>query len=186
MSRSAGVWPPGFMTRSGVRRALCVAAVVVALAGAAGCGDDDDSSSGTTESTESGTTGSSVVESAQQLCDSLESLDSTVQDIGGDPETTTIADVKDGLAQLKSDVSDVAGSGSALAGALGTALQSAFDRFESTVENLPRTRPCRPRATPPGRRPTTSSSRGTRLCRPSTASVPGPERHQEFHPNGAM
>ena len=124
------------MTRSGACRALSVAAVVVALAGAAGCGDDDDGSSDTTETTENGS-GSSVVESAQELCDSLESLDSTVQDIGGDPETTTIADVKDGLAQLRSDVSDVAGSGSALAGALGTALQSAFDQFESTVENLP-------------------------------------------------
>jgi hypothetical protein len=31
----------------------------------------------------------------------------------------------------------VASSGSALAGALGTALQSAFDRFESSVEDLP-------------------------------------------------
>jgi len=127
------------MTKSGTRRALCVAAVVVALAGAAGCGDDDDggdSSSDTTTTSEAGS-GSSVVESAQQLCDSLESLDSTVQDIEADPETTTIADVKDGLDQLRSEVSDVAGSGSALASALGAALQSAFDRFESTVENLP-------------------------------------------------
>jgi hypothetical protein len=127
------------MTKSGIWRALCVAAVVVALAGAAACGDDDDSgdsSSDTTESDEGGS-GSSVVESAQELCDSMESLDSTVQDIEVDPDTTTIADVKDGLDQLRSEVSDVASSGSALAGALGTALQSAFDRFESSVEDLP-------------------------------------------------
>jgi hypothetical protein len=127
------------MTKSGIWRALCVAAVVAALAGAAACGDDDDSgdsSSDTTESDEGGS-GSSVVESAQELCDSMESLDSTVQDIEVDPDTTTIADVKDGLDQLRSEVSDVASSGSALAGALGTALQSAFDRFESSVEDLP-------------------------------------------------
>jgi hypothetical protein len=104
---------------------------------AAACGDDDDSSGDTTETTESPGTGSSVVESAQQLCDELESLDSTVQDIDADPETTTVADIKDGLDQLRSDVSDVASSGSALAGALGTALQNAFDRFQSEVENLP-------------------------------------------------
>ena len=126
-----------------------MAAVVVAVAAAAGCGDDDDSSNGSSDTTEASDNGSSdtteasdngtgsVVQSAQQLCDSLESLDSTVQGIEGDPEETTIADVKDGLAQLRSEVSDVASSGSALAGALGAALQSAFDQFESTVENLP-------------------------------------------------
>ena len=92
-------------------------------------------SSDTTEASDNGT--GSVVQSAQQLCDSLESLDSTVQDIGSDPEETTVSDVKDGLAQLRSEVSDVASSGSALAGALGAALQSAFDQFESTVEDLP-------------------------------------------------
>src|SRR5262245_59901300 len=123
------------MTKSGIRRALCVAAVVVAVA-AAGCGDDDDTSNGSSDTTEAGGN-SSVVQSAQQLCDSLESLDSTVQGIEGDPEQTTIADVEDGLAQLRSEVSDVASSGTALSGALGTALQSAFDQFESTVENLP-------------------------------------------------
>ncbi len=139
MLSSAGLWPPVAMTKSGIRRALCVTAVVVVLAGAAGCGDDDDggdNSSDTTEASDDGTA-SSVEQSAQELCDSLESLDSTVQDIGGDPEETTIADVKDGLAQLRSEVSDVASSGSALAGALGTALQSAFDQFESRAENLP-------------------------------------------------
>jgi hypothetical protein len=126
------------MTRSGTRRALCVTVVAVVLMGAAGCGDDDDDSSGdTTETTESPGTGSSVAESAQQLCDDLESLDSTVQDIEVDPETTTVADIKDGLDQLRSEVSDVASSGSALAGAVGTALQNAFDRFESEVESLP-------------------------------------------------
>ena len=126
------------MTKRGVRRALCVAAAVVAVAAAAGCGDDDDSSNGSSDTTEASDNGTgSVVQSAQQLCDSLESLDSTVQDIGSDPEETTVSDVEDGLAQLRSEVSDVASSGSALAGALGAALQSAFDQFESTVEDLP-------------------------------------------------
>lgn len=115
-----------------------MAAVVVAVAAAAGCGDDDDGGNGSSDTTEGdeGGSGSSVVESAQQLCDSLESLDSTVQDIDVDDETT-VGDIKDGLDQLRSEVSDVAESGSALAGALGTALQSAFDRFESEVEDLP-------------------------------------------------
>lgn len=125
------------MTKRGVRRALCVAAAVVAVAAAAGCGDDDDSSNGSSDTTEASDNGTgSVVQSAQQLCDSLESLDSTVQDINVDDETT-VGDIKDGLAQLRSEVSDVASSGSALAGAIGTALQSAFDRFESEVEDLP-------------------------------------------------
>jgi hypothetical protein len=115
-----------------------VAVTALVLMGAAACGDDDDSSSDTTasESSDNGT-GSSVVESAQALCDSLETLDTTVEDISADPETTTIADVQEGLDELSSEVSDVASSGSALAGALGTALQSAFDRFQSAVENLP-------------------------------------------------
>ena len=125
------------MTRSGTWRALCVTAVAVVLMGAAACGDDDDSSSNTTETTESSGTGSSVVQSAQQLCDDLESLNSTVQDIDVDPDTTTISDIKDDLDQLRSQVSDVASSGSALAGAVGTALQAGFDRFESEVENRP-------------------------------------------------
>ena len=126
------------MTRSGIWRTLCVTVVAVALLGAAACGDDDDdSSSDTSETTEGGDSGGSVVESAQQLCDSMESLDSTVQGIDADPETTTIADIQDGLDELRSEVSDVASSGSALAGALGTALQSAFDQLESAVEGLP-------------------------------------------------
>jgi hypothetical protein len=114
-----------------------VTAVAVVLAGAAACGDDDDSSGGTTSTTESPGTGSSVLQSAQQLCDDLEGLDSTVQNLEVDPDTTTISDIKDDLDQLRSEVSDVAGSGSALATALGAALQAAFDRFESEVQNLP-------------------------------------------------
>ena len=111
-------------------------AAAVVLMGVAACGDDDDSSSGTTGTTESPGTGSAV-QSAQQLCDDLEGLNSTVQDLNVDPDTTTISDVKDGLNQLRDDVSNVTTSGSALATALGTALQTAFDRFESTIENLP-------------------------------------------------
>jgi hypothetical protein len=125
------------MSTNGIWRALCVTAVAVALLGAAACGDDDDDSSDTTDTTEDEGGTSSGVESAQELCDDLESLDSTVQDINVDPETTTVADIQDGLEQLRSEVADVASSGSALAGALGTALQDAFDRFESTVEDLP-------------------------------------------------
>jgi hypothetical protein len=124
------------MTKSGTWRALCVAVAALGLLGAAACGDDDDDSSNDTTASDSGDNGT-VVESAQALCDGLETLDTTVQDINADPETTTIADIQQGLDELSSDVSDVASSGSALAGALGTALESAFERFQSAVEGLP-------------------------------------------------
>lgn len=111
-------------------------AAAVVLMGLAACGDDDDNSSSTTETTESPGTGS-VAESAQQLCSDLEGLNSTVQDIDVNPDTTTISDLKNDLNQLRSGVSDVASSGSALAGALGTALQAAFDQFETSIQNRP-------------------------------------------------
>ena len=124
------------MTKRGIRRALCVAAAVVAVAAAAGCGDDDDSSNGSSDTTEASDNGTgSVVQSAQQLCDSLESLSSTVQDIGSDPERPPSPTLRRPHG-LRSEVSDVASSGSALAGALGPPLQSAFDQFESTVEGI--------------------------------------------------
>jgi hypothetical protein len=122
-------------------RAACAAAVGVALLTTAACGDDDDSEESSSErTTTSGSASGSVAGAAQDLCDSLSSLDSTVEDIAGsevDPETTTIADVKDGLEELKSEVSDIASSGSALASAAATALTGAFDRFEQAVEDLP-------------------------------------------------
>jgi hypothetical protein len=123
-------------------RAACAAAVGLALLTAAACGDDDDSDESSSESTTTtnGSASGSVAGAAEDLCDSLSTLDSTVEDIAGsevDPETTTIADVQDGLEELRSEVSDVASSGSALASAAATALTGAFDRFEQAVEDLP-------------------------------------------------
>ena len=102
-----------------------------ALAGvvllAVACGDDDDSSS-------------SGAGATQSLCSSLESLDSTVEEITNadvDPETTTIGDVEDALGEVQSDLQDVKTSGADLSSSLKTALQSAFNGLEDKVQDLP-------------------------------------------------
>jgi hypothetical protein len=91
------------------------------------CGDDDDGSS-------------SSASDSQSLCGSLQSLDSTVDQItsaDADPETTTIGDLQNALGQVQSDLDDVQTSGADLASSLKTALQTAFNSLESSVEDLP-------------------------------------------------
>ena len=118
----------------------------------------------------------SVVQSAQQLCDNLESLDSTVQDIEA-IEETTVSDVKDGLASCAPRCRTSPARARPGRHPRG-ALQSAFDQFESTVEDLLTTRPWRPRAARPGRPRTSSSSRGARPWTRSTASGPPAPEHR--------
>jgi hypothetical protein len=104
-------------------RAALVGVLVLAVTA---CGEDVDGSS------------SSASES-QSLC-SLQSLDSTVDQITNaeaDPETTTIGDLQNALGQVQSDLDDVQTSGADLASSLKTALQTAFNSLESSVEDLP-------------------------------------------------
>jgi hypothetical protein len=105
-------------------RAALVGILVLAVTA---CGDDDDGSS-------------SAAGAAQSLCSSLQSLDSTVDQItnaDADPETTTIGDVQDALGQVQSDLQDVQTSGADLSSSLKTALQSAFNSLDDSVKDLP-------------------------------------------------
>jgi len=113
------------MTLGMASRAALVSLLVVAVAA---CGDDDDGGS------------SSAGGAAQSLCSSLQSLDSTVDQIknaDADPETTTVGDVQDALGQVQSDLQDVQTSGADLSSSLKTALQSAFNSLEDSVKDLP-------------------------------------------------
>jgi hypothetical protein len=108
----------------GIAFRAALASLVVLVAA---CGDDDDGPS------------SSAANATQSLCTSLESLDSTVDQITSadvDPETTTIGDVQDALDQVESDLQDVQTSGADLSSALKTALQSAFNSLEDQVQDL--------------------------------------------------
>ena len=112
------------MTLGMASRAALVSLLVVAVAA---CGDDDGGSS-------------SAGGAAQSLCSSLQSLDSTVDEIknaDADPETTTVGDVQDALGKVKSDLQDVQTSGADLSSSLKTALQSAFNSLEDSLKDLP-------------------------------------------------
>jgi hypothetical protein len=103
-------------------RAALVSLLVLVVAA---CGDDD---------------GSSPASAAQGLCSSLQSLDSTVDQItsaDADPDTTTVGDVQNALGQVQSDLQDVKTSGADLSSSLKTALQSAFNSLEDSVQDLP-------------------------------------------------
>ena len=105
-------------------RAALVSLLVLAVNA---CGDDDDGSS-------------SPASDSQSLCGSLQSLDSTVDQItnaDADPETTTVGDVQNALGQVQSDLRDVQTSGADLASSLKAALQTAVSSLENSVEDLP-------------------------------------------------
>ena len=111
------------MTLGMASRAALVSLLAVAVAA---CGDDDGSSS--------------AGGAAQSLCSSLQSLDSTVDQIknaDADPETTTVGDVQDALGKVQSDLQDVQTSGADLSSSLKTALQSAFNSLEDSLKDLP-------------------------------------------------
>jgi hypothetical protein len=109
-----------------VGTALRTTLVGVLVLAAAACGDDDGSTSAGSAS--------------QSLCSSLQSLDGTVTQITDadvDPETTTIGDVENALGEVQSDLQDVKTSGADLASSLKTALQTAFNSLQDTVQDLP-------------------------------------------------
>ena len=108
-----------------VGTALRTTVVGVLVLAAAACGEDGSTAAGT---------------ASQSLCSNLQSLDSTVTQITDadvDPETTTIGDVENALGEVQSDLQDVKTSGADLAASLKTALQTAFNNLQDTVQDLP-------------------------------------------------
>jgi ABC-type phosphate/phosphonate transport system substrate-binding protein len=104
-------------------RILLAAVAAPVLVFAVACSDDD-----------------SVSDEAQDLCNSLESLNSTVEQVAGtdlDPSSTTVGDVQDQLGQIQSAVQSVQSAESDLGDAVKSALQDAFNDYESAIQDIP-------------------------------------------------
>lgn len=104
------------------RIAKVIAPISLILLIAAACGDDDDDS---------------PADAASTLCGEMQDLNSTVDQITGDPNSTTVGDVESDLDDLQSQVEDVENAGSDLSSAVKSSLKSAFDDFQSSVQNIP-------------------------------------------------
>ncbi len=104
--------------------ALLVLATSLGTLMFAACGDDS---------------GSSVSNSADQLCSDVAALNSTVQGIAGqdiDLKTTSVSDVKDKIAEIQSQVDAIATSKSALSDQVKSDLKDAFDQFKSDLAGV--------------------------------------------------
>ena len=94
-------------------------ALVVAVLFGVTCGDDDDDS---------------VADESQALCESMQGLQSTVDQVAGaqvDLDSITVGDVQDALQSLQGQVEDVQNAEATLATEVRSSLQSAWSDFTS-------------------------------------------------------
>jgi chromosome segregation ATPase len=104
--------------------ALSVALFTVGTFLFAACGDDSSNS---------------VSNDAAQLCSDVSALNSTVQGIAGqdiDLKTTSVADVKNKIAEIQSQIESISNSKSALSDQVKSDLEDAYNQLKSDLADV--------------------------------------------------